>query len=260
MCRKLAFAATLLALACHAPAFAESNPPLPAAIRATAEQRVQIERMDPLSRATFWGREFAANPKDFEAGVRLSAALRAMGRYNEAVEAAQQVATLDPSNIPALLEIARAYVGAGQGFYAIDPARRVQIIAPRDWRAPSLLGVAYEQVSRLEEAKAAYELSLSLSPENPAALTNLALFHAAQGDKAQAETLLRRAAAQPGATLQVRQNLALILGLQGKMAEAEKMLREDLPPAAADNNIAYLRSAVGQASPVRSWESLRSGG
>jgi len=268
MCRKLALAATLLAIAAASPAIAETKAKgdaKPAAgpqtiTRATPEQRIQVERMDALTRATFWARETAADPKDVDAGLKLSAALRAMGRFEEAVGAAERLITLDPSNAAALLEKARAFIGAGQGFYAIEAARKVQTLNPRDWRAPSLLGVAYEQVSRLDEAKASYELALSLSPNNPSVLTNLALFHAGKGDAAQAETLLRSAATQPAATLQVRQNLALVLGMQGKLAEAEKMLREDLPPAAAENNLAYLRAALGQANPVRSWESLRSGG
>ena len=47
---------------------------------------------------------------------------------------------------------------------------------------------------------------------------------------------------QPTATAQERQNLALVLGMEGKMGEAEPLMREDLPPEAADANLAYLRS------------------
>src|SRR3954470_2544276 len=57
---------------------AEANPP---ARKATAEQRTAAERLDPLARAAFWGREVQADPTDVEAGVSLSKALRAMERY-----------------------------------------------------------------------------------------------------------------------------------------------------------------------------------
>ncbi len=82
-----------------------------------------------------------------------------------------------------------------------------------------------------------------MSPDNPAILSNLAMHFAARGESSEAERLLRQAAAQPGASIQVRQNLALILGLEGKLAEAERLERQDLPPELADANIAYLRAA-----------------
>ena len=90
-----------------------------------------------------------------------------------------------------------------------------------------------------------------------------------EGDAPSAEILLRRAAAQPTATLKVRQNLALSLGLQGKTAEAEAILRRDLPPEAADANLRWLaeRTAAARGAPVaavesstaRTWSSVQGG-
>ncbi|KAK0349197.1 hypothetical protein LTR94_034112, partial [Friedmanniomyces endolithicus] len=62
------------------------------------------------------------------------------------------------------------------------------------------------------------------------------------GDAPGAETLLRRAAAQPTASAKVRQNLAMVLGLQGKMGEAEQILRRELPPAQAEQNLRWLQT------------------
>ena len=76
-------------------------------------------------------------------------------------------------------------------------------------------------------------------------MSNLALWCAAHGERAQAETLLRKAAVQPGASAKVRQNLALVLGMEGKLAESERLMREDLPPPLADNNLAYLQAVSG---------------
>ena len=80
-------------------------------------------------------------------------------------------------------------------------------------------------------------------------------------DVAEGETLLRRAAAQPGASLQVRQNLALVLGLQGKIAEAEAIIRRDLPPDQADRNLDWLRRQTGGGvhGAPRTWDSLQGG-
>ena len=99
---------------------------------------------------------------------------------------------------------------------------------------------------------------MSLAPDNPSAISNLALYYAAHGDRAQAETMLRQAAAKPDAPITVRQNLALVLGLQGRLAEAERIARQDLPPETVDNNMAWLRGATSApAGAGRSWEGVR---
>ncbi|HEX8570998.1 MAG TPA: tetratricopeptide repeat protein [Caulobacteraceae bacterium] len=237
-----------------APAKAQAK--APAARRASAEERTMVERLDPLARATFWAREFELDARDLQAGVSLSAALRAMGRNSEAADASARVLAVKPDHVEGLLESARAQIGQNEGFYAIEPARKAMTLAPKDWRAPSLLGVAYQQVGRLPEARQAWEKALALSPENPAVLANLALADASDGRYAQAEGLLRRAAARPGSGLKVRQNLALVLGLQGKFAEAERLVREDMPPEAATAHIAWLHAAA-KGKGGRSWDSLK---
>jgi Flp pilus assembly protein TadD len=281
MCSKLGSTATVLAalIGLAGPAWADSAvkppptpaAPSPAAVKpASAIERAAADRMEPLPRATFWAGEFNKNPADAEAGVKLALALRQLGRAQEAYNTLQQVLVLQPDNIEALLESARAAIAGNQGFFAIAPAQRIAALRPKDWRAPSLLGVAYEQTRQPELALAAHRQALALAPDNPAALCNLGMFYAAQGDEVQAEALLRKAAAEPGASTQVRQDLALILGLKGDLVESERLQRQDLPPDMADANMAYLRAAtspiaaapppakpVAQAGPKdRSWNAV----
>lgn len=288
MCRKLLLAATALTLlaapAAHAQLFRgkakpEAQTPPPAAApaagpaatpaaparpaKASAAERALADRAEPLGRATFWSQQVLADPVDAEAGIKYAQALRAIGRHGEAAEAAEAVILYAPGNIDAFLEVGRARISQGQAFYGIDFLRQAQGLNPRDWRAASLLGVAYEQVSRPDDALAAYEQALKLSPDNPSVLSNIAMFHAARGEAPKAETLLRRAAAQPLATKEVRLNLAMVLGVQGKLTEAERLLRQELPPELANNNLAYLQAfhaAPAQGAPARTWESLRNGG
>jgi len=275
-CRNLALAATamVLAMAVYGPAAAKDEAPAPAQAppaanaapaaqtppaprrKATPEERTEAERMDPLARAAFWANQVDIDGRDVEAGVRLAAALRALGRNEEAAAGARRVLVVDPDNADALMELARDDLAAGQGFYAIEPLNRLKAKDATDWRVLSLLGVAFDQTSRDAEAEAAWREALGLSPDNPAVLSNLALHLAAKGDAAQAESLLRKAAAQPGAGLQVRQNLALVLGLEGKFAEAEALTRQDLPPDMAANNLAYLHAAA--AGSTRTWQALQS--
>jgi Flp pilus assembly protein TadD len=223
--------------------------------KATPQERRTAERLDPLARVAFWSREMQIDPADTEAGVALAASLRQLGRYDEAAVIAQQVLATHPDEVEALLEDARAKIGGGGPFYAIQSLQRAQALAPKDWRPLSLLGVAYGQTERPDEAREAFLAALKLSPENPSVLSNLALHHAARGDKDQAEILLRRAVATPEAGARERQNLALVLGLQGKLSEAERLLRQDLPPEIAAANLAYLKGETAT-GPGRTWGAL----
>ncbi len=229
-----------------APAAAAKPAPGPAApVKASATERAAADRLDPLARSAFWARESGYDPTDAPAGIEFAASLRALGRYPEASDAVGRVLVLYPENVEALLESARDAVAAGKGFYALDPLRHAEKIAPRDWRVYSLLAIAHDQNQQPDAARTAYGQALELSPENAAVLSNLGLWYAIHGQPAVAEGYLRRAVAQPAASAQERQNLALVLGMEGKLADAESLMREDLPPEVADGNLAYLRAAGG---------------
>jgi Flp pilus assembly protein TadD len=230
---------------------ASAKPTAPTGPRkANTAERAQADRLDPLARAVFWAHEADVDPGDIEAGLKLSQTLRVLGRNDEAADAATKVLVMHPANAEALLELGRDHIARGQGFYAVDPLQRAAAGSPRDWRAQSLLGVALEQVSRHDDARQAWAKALSLSPDNPTVLSNMAMAYVTAGDPAQAEPLLRKAIAQPSATLQTRENLALVLGLQGKAVEAERIIRQDLPPELAEQNLAWLRARMAPAATV----------
>ena len=230
--------------------------PAPTPVKATAAERAEADRLEPLARAAFWARQVDIDPKDGEAELKLARALRELGRFEEAAAAADQLLVFEPSNYEALLESARARIGGNEGFYALDDAQKAAAMQPRDWRPESLLAVALEQAHRDDEALAAHQKALALAPENPATLSNLGMYYATHGQSAQAEPLLRKAVSEPGATAQERQNLALVLGLQGRYAEAEQLQRQDLPPDQVDNNLAYLHADNGE-TPSRSWDAVK---
>lgn len=259
----LALAAVAAPVLAQAQAQAEQ-----ARIPANAEQRAAYDRLDPLARSVFWSREVEINPADPVAGVELSEALRQLGQNDQAAAVAQQVLVTQPRNVDAMLEIGRAHIARGQAFYGVSALEQARSLAPSDWRPLSLLGVAYQQVRRADDARAAWNEALRLSPGNAEVLNNAAMAQMTGGDPAGAETLLRQATAQPNASMQMRLNLAMALGLQGKIGEAEQIIRRDLPPDAADRNLEWLRNqarpatagtTTDAASPalVRTWSSLQ---
>jgi len=267
MSRTLARIATMAVFAALAsPALAQQAPTAEsvatrARTAASAETRAAYDRADPLSRSVFWTEQAEIDPSDPVAGVKAAQALRELGRFDQAAEMAQRVLLVQPANLEAMLEAGRAHIARGQAFYGIQALETARDAQPRDWRVWSLLGAAYEQVRRAEDARAAWAQALQLSPENPDVLANMAVAAMVRGDNAAAEPLLRRAAAQPGASLKVRLNLAMVLGLNGNLSEAEQILRRVLPPEQADSNLAWLRARAGgdQQASVRTWDSLQGG-
>lgn len=230
--------------------------------KASPEERAKVAALEPMTRVAFWTRETNIDPTDAEAGVALANALRSLGRYDGAADAAGRVLSLRPKYGPDLIEVARARISDNKGFYAIKPLQDAAALDPRDGRPWALLGIAYEQNEQPDLARSAYEQALKLAPDNPAALTNYAPFKATHGEPQAAEAMMRQAVAQPGAGAAERQNLALVLGLQGKIAEAERLIRQDLPPEAADTNLAYLKTLNARpaaAAPARTWSSVQTG-
>lgn len=242
-----------------APSPAEAAAPAAPRQPATAEVRAAYDRSDALSRQVFWTDQAELNPMDPVAGVKAAQALRELGRFEPAAEMAGRVLMVQPANVEAMLEVGRAHIARGQAFYGVAALEQARDLTPGDWRVWSLLGTAYEQVRRSDDARAAWSQALALSPDNPNVLTNIAMASVTRGDTAAAEPLLRRAVAQPGASLQVRLNLAMVLGLNGNLGEAEQMLRRDLPPEAADRNLAWLRERIASPGQNRTWGSLQGG-
>ena len=234
------------------PATVTPAPPKPAAFKPANKAEIEaVLRADPLQQSVFFNDQFEHNPTDAKMGLYLSNALRALGRYPEAADIAHRVLLFAPNDSDILLAAARAHIADNNAFFAIDPLQQVIGLKPKDWQAYSLLGVAYDQTKRPDEAQTAWGKALTLSPNNPAVLTNMAMAKVTRGDFTGAEPLLRTAVAQPGVTVQIRQNLALVLGLEGKMPEAESLLRRDLPPQQADAALAWLQNAVAaKAAPA----------
>ena len=152
----------------------------------------------------------------------MAGAMAAQGRFDQAAEMASRVLVIQPANVDAMLELGRAHIARGQAFYGIAALEGARDARPADWRPWSLLGAAYEQVRRHDDAAAAWRQALAISPDNPAVLTNMAMAEMAANDlpeldkgkgnkiieipkaKLGTEHVVAIAAVSPGATLLVK--------------------------------------------------------
>jgi Flp pilus assembly protein TadD len=139
------------------------------------------------------------------------------------------------------LDQAKALAKAGRNEEALKALAKIRDRKP-DWRAYNLEGTILDQMGRTDEAQRRYYAALAIVPQDAGVLSNLGLSLALSQKPAEAETVLRRAAAMPTATPKVRQNLALVLALQGKYTEAEELARRDLPPDQAAANLKYWKT------------------
>jgi Flp pilus assembly protein TadD len=113
-----------------------------------------------------------------------------------------------------------------------------------DWRVISARGTVMAKQGKYSDAIPFYERALTLAPNNPGVMNNLAMAHAMMGDPKKAEEILRQAVASPGATPKMRENLALVLGLQGRYDESRSVASSVLNADVASANTSYLKQMV----------------
>ncbi len=196
--------------------------------------------------ADSWGERYRANPRDAEAAIRYSQALRATDQREQAVAVLEQAAIHNPDDRAVLGAYGRALADVGRFDQALDVLSRAHTPDQPDWKILSVQGAVLDQLGRHADAQRYYANALKIQPNDPGVLTNLGLSYALTKDLKIAEATLRRAVAQPGADIKSRQNLALVLGLQGRFVEAEALARADLPPEEAANSVAELRQLLAE--------------
>jgi len=198
-----------------------------------------------LQKATlYWGQEYAKKPTELQPAINYAKNLKAMGEKQKALSVLQQ-ASVFHGNDPQLtgeygrlaLELNQINV-AGQLLAAADDPTKP------DWRVISARGTVLAKQGKYSEAIPYYERALTLAPDNPGVMNNLAMAQAMTGDPKKAEVLLRRAVSAPGAAPKVRENLALVLGLQGRYDESKSVASSVLDSDSATANANYLKEIV----------------
>ena len=202
-----------------------------------------------------WGERYRANPGDAEAAISYARALRAPEQRAQAVAVLEQASIRNPTNQRLLGAYGRALADAGQYVQALEALKKAHTPDSPDWRILNAQGAVLDQMGRHGEARRIYSAALKIVPNEPSILSNLGLSYALEKNLKKAESTLRQAVLQPGASPKVRQNLALVVGLQGRFAEAEKIAGADLPPDEANANVGYLREMLARQSASKGGQS-----
>ena len=118
--------------------------------------------------------------------------LRDQGRMKEALPELRTAAQLDPFSVLTNLNLAHAYMVAGNYTAAVEHAQRASELAPNLVTPEIILANAYRAESHPDEAKAALDKGLRNSADNPHALSALACAFARNGMREQSVSLLHQ--------------------------------------------------------------------
>ena len=198
-----------------------------------------------------WGRRYDADPGDRTVALNYASTLRALDRNPQALAVLQTIAIKYPYDNAVLAAYGKTLADVGHLHEAADVLSRAHTPDKPDWSVLSAQGSVADQLGDPQAAQGYYQAALKIAPDSAATLSNLGLSYALDRRLPEAETILRRAASLPTATMRVRQNLAFVLALEGKDQEAETAARADLAPDDAAQSVAAVRAMVTQSRDRR---------
>jgi Flp pilus assembly protein TadD len=166
--------------------------------------------------------QYQKSPADPQIAIAYAQALRRTEQRAQAVAVLEQASIKNPKHKALLGEYGRALADNGRLQQGLDVLSRAHTPDQPDWRILNAQGAIHDQLGNFKEARRYYQTALKIVPDEPSVLSNQGLSHILSKDLAQAESILRRAAAQPRADKRVRQNLALSLALQGMIKEQQQ--------------------------------------
>lgn len=198
-----------------------------------------------LQKATiYWGQQYAKNPAELKPALNYAKDLKALGEKSKALSVLQQAALIHGSDQELAGEYGRLALEMDQVGVANQMLTVADDPAKPDWRVVSARGTVMAKQGKYADAVPFYKRALTLSPDNPTVMNNLAMAYAMTGDPKKAEGILRQALVAPGATPKVRENLALVLGLQGRYDESKAIASGVLSTDTASANANYLKQMV----------------
>jgi Flp pilus assembly protein TadD len=181
-----------------------------------------------------WGTAYGRDERDKVAALNYAAALRAAGETKQAVAVMRKATIYNPNDREVLAAFGKALAGDGQFTEALATVRRAQRADNPDWQLLAAEGGILDSLGQQQDARERYRQALVLAPGEPQILNNLGMSYVLTNELERAEEVLQIAAANPRATLKVRENLALVQGLRatggGAAAATDAVADTHAPP------------------------------
>jgi tetratricopeptide (TPR) repeat protein len=166
----------------------------------------------------------AANRGDAETYAYLGLLRMRQGRHTDAAELLARSVEIKPDNPHYLRRLADIMVHLGRGEDAVDLARRMTALQPRDVQSYNFLASLQQRYGDFGGAEETILMGIRQAPESAVALRRMAEFRLARGDISDARSWAERAreiAPDDPANYDLEANLALI---DGDLAAAEEAL------------------------------------
>jgi tetratricopeptide (TPR) repeat protein/tRNA A-37 threonylcarbamoyl transferase component Bud32 len=159
-----------------APAAAAAAPPEPPKVQAA-------RKPDPKPESAPAAEDVPRNPQVSRASAEEGRAALAKGWLDQAEVAFRRAIRADPLNPVAVGGMAEVAFERARYAEALDYGRRATRLAPRSTRLLTILGDSYFKLLRFDEARAAYQKALQLSPKDAQLQSRIQRVKASVGEK-----------------------------------------------------------------------------
>jgi len=199
---------------------------------------LRLGQGDPAAAVAFFNRTIELKPGDANAYTNRGAALRRLGRTEEAIVSYREALRRDPVSFAAHYDLGGALAGSGRWGEAVIQFEAARRIEPDHAGIHSPMAAALLRLGRPAEAVPHFERALKEQPGDVSVLCNLGVALRNSGRVAEAVARFEEALRIQTDSAEVHYNLALALRLSGRMPEAldhyrtARRIKPDLPPVA----------------------------
>ena len=202
-----------------------------------------VGRRDFAAAANHYGKLYVRDPADLDILLAYLENLRRIGAVEDAHRIVVKEGETHGGDPRFLLARGKVELAAGKTDDALATLAKARDLGSRAWELFSVMGIAYDMERRYDEAHAAYETALALSPGNPTVLNNMALSMAQAGRIDAAIAMLRHVIFEDGKdSPRIRQNLALLYGFKGDLGKLETLGRMDLSEDMVQRNVTVFKA------------------
>lgn len=155
----------------------------------------------------------------YEERFRQARELETAGRESEAEQAYRQALAIDPSQVAAWLQLAMIYIHRHDGMHAVECSQAAVKLAPEQYNCWNMLGAAFRQARNFTAAEDAYRRALLLHPNDVRVQSNLSNVLIDAGKLSDAEPYLQGILCATPENPAALENLARLRRMQQRYSE-----------------------------------------